>query len=288
MRASQSGPTDGFGVQELEPTIAGGREWYLPITADQADAEWYPETGTVTSLGGGVFQVTGAAGETRLSVRSPSGKSWWQNVEMTWYVQAVRTTTSTTDTLAPHYELFARGERHSDQPADFSDVNGGVLAPAGTPTWPGYPFPAGPVNPHCFGTAYHGFLGMDARVHIEKEVTHIEGYADEEDQGYATGLGDPTSHFVGMKILVRNASGGTSVTTELWVDVAGNGQWARYSVATDSGKWVAPGLDGCDDAPYGYKAEMVLTWAGPFVTFRADNLDFDFKWASAREIAPLP
>lgn len=35
---------DVFGVRELYPTAPGGREWYLPATAQVPDAEWKPDS----------------------------------------------------------------------------------------------------------------------------------------------------------------------------------------------------------------------------------------------------
>ncbi len=57
----------------------------------------------------------------------------------------------------------------------------------------------------------------------------------------------------------------------------------------DTGGWNAQTatIDGCGAAPFSYAVDQLITWAGPYVTFRVDNLVYDFKWASVREIAPL-
>jgi hypothetical protein len=125
-----------------------------------------------------------------------------------------------------HFELFARGERHSSSPLVGTDINGGVLAPAGTATWPGYPFGSSSVDPHCLGTAYHGNVYPTGRVLFEKEVTHVEGYADQRAEITGSGAAKMGSWF-GMKFILRNT------TT----------------------------LEGCTAAPYGYTPGMLITWA---------------------------
>jgi hypothetical protein len=52
---------DPFGVSEIYPTKAGGREWYLPAAADVADAEWKPTNG-VTKNPDGTFHMNTAQG----------------------------------------------------------------------------------------------------------------------------------------------------------------------------------------------------------------------------------
>jgi hypothetical protein len=273
---------DPFGVRELYPTVAGGREWYLPPDADRPDAEWFPEYIRVTRVAKGVFR---ASGQVRLSVRSPAGKAWWRNVEMTAYLR--RSGPAASDGQPPHWELYARGERHSTKSVDATQINDGVAAPPGTPTWPGYPF-HGAVDPHCLGSAYHGFVGVDGAVHVEKEVTHVSGYAPPRGATTVSGLGDGPSHFFGVKVIVRNAHADAHVRTEVWLDAAGDGTWSLVASVLDDGDWRAPSLDGCESSPFGYTNSTVLAWASPWVTFRSDSMETEFKWLSVREIAPLP
>ena len=283
-----AGPTvDKFGVREIEPTIAGGREWTLPDTADAPDDEWQPETNDVTKVSAGVFDTIGEDGQVRLNVHSPSGKAWWRNVEMTGYFTYVADHVS--GGQVQHFELFARGERHSSSSLVGTDIDDGVLAPAGTATWPGYPYGSSSVNPHCLGTAYHGNVYPTGRVLFEKEVTHTEGYADQRGEITGSGAAGKGTWF-GMKFILRNTTAIDRVHAEVWLDKGADGTWTKVTEIDDTaGGWPASTttLDGCTAAPYGYTPAMLLTWAGPWVTFRSDSIEVQFKWLSVREIAPI-
>ena len=69
-----------------------------------------------------------------------------------------------------------------------------------------------------------------------------------------------------------------------------DGSWRQLTSADDAGGWAAldPGLDGCGAPPFGYATDQLLTWAGPWVTFRSDGLVMDFTALGVREIGPLP
>jgi hypothetical protein len=57
-----------------------------------------------------------------------------------------------------------------------------------------------------------------------------------------------------------------------------------------SGSWASrnEALDGCTTAPFSYQPDQLMIWAGPWLVFRSDSIAVDFRWLSAREIAPLP
>jgi hypothetical protein len=295
---------DRFGVEKAYPTMAGGREWTLPDNANQTDStgEWHPELGSVTSLGNGVFHVTGSQGanqaETRLEVRSPSGKAWWRNVEATWYVRSTGASGSacTSDWWERHWEIEARTERHADNNTTKSQINAGVLAPPGTVTWPWYAGMSSSATVHepCLGTAYHGNMyTQNGRALFEKEISHVAGYAS--SGGPNRGSAIPASwvagstQWFGYKLIVRNSlSNAKRVHLELWVDATADGNWVKRTQYDDVPGWAATSINGCDAAPYNYTLDQLITWAGPNVTFRGDCQNFDFKWASVREIDPLP
>src|SRR5262249_15724309 len=152
--------TDRFGVAEIYPTAPNGREWTLPDSAAQFDWQWHPEANDVTQVSPGVFHTQGSRGEIRLNVRSPQGAAWWHNVDMAGDDR--ETGTEPASSQKPHWELFARGERHNNRLTKGSDVNGGKRPPAGTVSWPGYPFPDdSPVIAQCLGSAYHGNIYPD-------------------------------------------------------------------------------------------------------------------------------
>jgi hypothetical protein len=191
----------------------------------------------------------------------------------------------------PHWTFYARGERHTDQvAASPATINYGVTAPLGTTTWPGYPF-AAEVSAPCLGSSVKGLLHLDGRMTWQKEVSHTEGYTGERAAAQALPGGVKKDAWFGFKIVIRNSNNNQAVHMESWIDAAATGDWHKVTESDDRfGGWFAtvPNINGCGAAPFAYKPDEIITWAGPFVTFRSDNLVFDFKWASVREIAPLP
>jgi len=279
----------GFTPGEIYPTKGGGRVWYLPDDADRASAEWQPETLDVIQVAPGVFRTQGdPSGQVRLDVPSPPGAAWWQDVEMTGYF---RYTGLVSSSQQPHWELFARGERHSSSALTGDQINGGVAAPPGTVTWPGYPYGSGPVDPHCLGTAYHGNAYTSGRTLFEKEISHTAGYAAQRAVAFPAGFVPSVNSWFGLKFVLRNAEAGQRVHMELWIDADASGNWALATQTDDTpGGWAASSttLDGCSMPPFGYGSSQILGWAGPWVTFRSDAMTIEFRALSVREIGPLP
>lgn len=290
---------DRFGVKMIYPTVSGGREWFLPDTAQVPDSEWVPEADGIQRLGPGVFAWDGEAGtdsQIRMNVHSPSGKAWWRNVEMTIYSRSRGKVMG--GTCTQHWELEARGDQHTDaSTVPWSSINDGVPAPAGTSTWPWYGAFSGSqrINAHCVGTAYHGNLyvtgNTNGQMVLEKELSHTAGYADDWKGVARPGAYAPGA-WIGYKLVVRNFAGDTAVHLELWEDRLADGAWSKVSSYDDTGSgagsWGAStDLDGCSAAPYGYATDQVMTWAGPWLGFRSDCQGIDFKWLSAREVEPL-
>lgn len=276
--------TDSFGVARLNPTRSGGREWFLPSTATASDAEWKPGT-TVTRVGTNVFHVSGAP---RMMVISPSGKAWWQNVEMTSYIRQTGTVNFYADQV-PHWTMFARGEKHSNNSVSMNGINYGVRAPVGTPTWPGYPF-ASSVNQSCLATCYHGLFYPGGKFLIEKEVTHTQGYTGPRGQLTVANFGSTMNKWIGLKYVLRNVKSTGEVRAEMYVDRNADGNWQKVTSASDKGDWRVgnSSMNGCTQAPFRYTSTQKVTWAGPWAAFRMDNMSIDFKWLSVREIDPLP
>jgi hypothetical protein len=293
--AFDSGPgmnpaIDSFGVGKLYPTRSGGREWYLPSDAEKPSSEWNVENISVTRVSAGVFHTVGENGQVRLSVGSPSGRTWWRNVEMTAYFRYTEPRDS--NGQERHWALIARGERHDDSDAmNGNDINGGVPAPSGTATWPGYPYGNATINPRCLGASYHGNFYISGSGLLEKEVSHANGYAAQREETTVKNFVDPLNRWFGLKFVVRNAQSDTRVHLELWLDANADGRWQRLTQSDDTaGSWASkdPSIDGCTAAPFSYTPDELLTWAGPWVIFRSDSIAMDFRWLSAREITPLP
>jgi hypothetical protein len=281
--ASDPGPgeKDKFGVRKIYPTKAGGREWYLPATAQQSDGEWLSGSSVTGTPEAGVFHIQGSP---RLAVSSPAGKPWWRNVELTGYFRLRGTMAGD---IAPQYQFYARGERHITSNVDGASINQSRPAPAGTPTMPGYPF-SGMINGHCLGTSYKGYLYMSGRVDFKKEISHTAGYTGARDGKQVPG-GVPMNGWIGFKVMIRNFNNDQAVHMESWVDAKATGEWVKMSEVRDTGGWTGgAGLDGCDGPPFNFKQDQLITWAGPYVNFRFDNNSSDLRWLSAREIAPMP
>jgi hypothetical protein len=274
---------DCFGTQEIYPTLPGGREWCLPATADKSDSEWQGGGVAMATSEPGVFHVNGSP---RIPVVSPAGKAWWRNVELTAYVRLVQVVTGTT--IAPEWQLYARGERHVITQIDGASVNGGVMPPAGTPVWPGYPF-SGMIDGHCVASAYKGYILIDGRMWFKKEISHTSGYTGSRDIKQVWASGVPANQWIGFKTVIRNVNKDTNVHMETWLDQNATGSWVKINDVDDIGGWTGqPNPDGCSGAPFNYANDQLVTWAGPHAYIRFDNLSSDFKAFTVREIAPLP
>jgi hypothetical protein len=277
-----SATVDCFGTKILYPTKASGREWCLPSTADKTDDEWSGGGDVKTTNEPGVFHVSGSP---RIAVTSPADKEWWRNVEVTIYVR-LQAIVSGSD-IEPEWQLYARGERHTEGNFDGATINRGRPAPPGTATWPWYPR-TGSINGHCVATSYKAYLFPTGRMMFKKEISHTAGYTEGRDTK------DPLPSvskgtWIGFKEVVRNFKSDTAVHMESWLDKNADGNWTKINDVDDTGGWAGgSNPDGCGNAPYNYKNDQIVTWAGPDVDIRFDNLSSDFKAMSVREIDPLP
>ena len=274
---------DPFGVRKIYPTRNGGREWFMPENATQGDGEWGGANQVTATGERGVFRVNGSP---RIAVASPAGKAWWRNVEMTGYYR-YRSTLPNAD-LTPGFQLYARGERHTANMVNGATVNGGRQPPSGTPTWPGYPY-SGMINGHCLGSSYKGYMDIGGSMDFKKEVSHTAGYTGARDSKRPFGGPVPTDQWVGFKAVIRNFDGDRAVHMESWLDPKGDGTWQKINDVRDNGGWAGgANPDGCGAAPFNYKNDQIITWAGPHVNWRFDFVNVDVKWFSAREVDPLP
>jgi hypothetical protein len=274
---------DPFGVRKIHPTKAGGREWYLPENAEASDGEWGGASAVTPTNERGVWHVSGSP---RIAVSSPAGKPWWRNVELTAYYR-LRAVLPNAD-LTPGFQLYARGERHTTNQVAGASLNGSRPAPAGTPTWPGYPF-SGMINGHCLGSSYKGYMDISGGMDFKKEISHTAGYTGARDTKMPFGGRVPTDQWVGFKVVIRNFANDRSVYMESWLDRAADGNWQKINEVRDTGGWSgAANPDGCNGAPFNYANDEIITWAGPYVNWRFDFVSVDLKWLSAREIDPMP
>jgi hypothetical protein len=274
---------DPFGVRKIYGTKNGGREWYMPANATQSDGEWGGGNSVTATGESGVFRVSGSP---RIPVSSPAGRAWWRNVEMTGYYRYRSTLPNAS--LTPGFQMYARGERHTANMVNGATVNGGRQPPPGTPTWPGYPY-SGMINGHCLGSSYKGYMDINGSMDFKKEVSHTAGYTGSRDSKKPFGGEVPTNQWVGFKVVIRNYANNTAVQMESWLDPRGDGKWQKVNEVRDDGGWQgAANPDGCGGAPFNFKNDQIITWAGPHVNWRFDFVSADVKWFSTREIDPLP
>jgi hypothetical protein len=294
---SEATPVDRFGVRKVYPTLGGGREWFLPADAEKANSEWSPSNGSrgklVKTGTAGVFRVSGGP---RLPAKAPAGQKWFRNVEVTGYYKLNKKITGAGE-MSPlgnyGYQLIVRGEAHRTGTIGGGSINGGVRPPSGTKAGPGYPFASGAsVNAHCLAASYHVNMNVDGRVVFKKEVSHTDGYTSgaATKRPFAGGGAMATGKWYGFKLIARNQNADKAVHLEAWLDAKADGNWVKISETNDTGGWNAQeaGIDGCGAAPFKYKRDQIVSWAGPTVLFRFDNVEADVKWFSVREIAPLP
>jgi hypothetical protein len=115
----------------------------------------------------------------------------------------------------------------------------------------------GKHNPHmpCEGTAYMGGIYVDGHV--------------------------------GWKAILYNIQNDTAVKLESYLDSTGTNDWIKVADVVDNGGWHAKTSDSlfysakCDKPK-----DFIITSGGPIATFRSDDLVWDFKDLSVREIQP--
>jgi hypothetical protein len=249
---------DSFGVEKMYPTKQGGNEWYV----DMDDP-----TSTLANVKNVAFEKNSdgswhvSARQIRMEAWSPPGEKW-QNVEITMYAK-MDAGTSSSDLL----QMYSRGGHHSSR------------------------------DP-CSGSAYKARLYEDGRAAWTKEVTH-PAYA--HNRGVVDVTGSLEDRWVGFKAVIYNfvEDGNTYVRMESYIDdnvtdengnlVIGN-NWKLASVVEDRGGWgTGDGdfADSCDRTrdeilagPGGTGSQNIAAW-------RSDNIEWSFKYLSAREIDPL-
>jgi hypothetical protein len=204
----------------------------------------------------------------RMNVNTPANAQPWKNIEMTGYVKIKSvydtnqeydegTDSGDSESLAPDFTWRARGGSHNNQ------------------------------NP-CEGTALNG--GIDV-VNMEaawkKEIWHTGGYTD--SRGFAKATENPLlDRWIGWKIIIYNQDNDSSVKMESFIDDNNDNVWKKVNEITDEGGWFANSSDKeFDSANCNKPKDYVITNSGPIASFRADNIAFDFKSLSIREIQPV-
>jgi len=262
---------DKFGIKEIYPTKSGGgREWYVNMSSPQNDKSFYLSGGgentnssattNATSSNGqlikqvdGSYQVYGVrkSGKYDFSVRMNANTSYnmspWKNVEMTGYIKVISANASDAS-----IDWYARGRLHTSQ------------------------------SP-CEGVAYHAGLQVDGTVFWQKEIWHTGGYTNSRNNANATH--SMLGKWVGFKAIMSNIDNDSAVRMETYLDDNATNHWRKVMDTVDNGGWYANAPNELFySANCGRSKDYVILNAGPIATFRSDNIIWDFKDLSIREI----
>ncbi len=263
---------DKFGIKEIYPTKPGGREWFINMSSPLHDknfslsgggerssnsslANASSTNGQIIKQPDGSYQIYGVrkTGKYDFSVRMNVNTSdsdtnqWWKNVEMTGYAKVISVTSSN-----PAMDWYARGRLHiSSSP--------------------------------CQGVAYHGGLRTDGSVFWQKEIWHTGGYTD--FRGNQNVTHPILGKWIGFKVIIFNTNNDSAVRLQIYLDDNATDHWRKVSDIVDSGRWYAIAPDDYFySANCGRSKDYIILNGGPIATFRSDNMIWDFKDLSIREI----
>jgi hypothetical protein len=242
---------DIFGIKEIYPTRPEGREWFLNSEDPRSDGIFYITSDKNITKSDGSWLINSS--EVRMNVDTPPGLSEWKNVEITGYARIL-------SVIDPSKEndlaWFARSGIHSNK------------------------------SP-CEGTGLIGGIHTDGTVEWKKEILFREGYTD--GRAKAKVVVDPIiGRWIGWKVVMYNTNNNSAVKMESYIDNKDTNYWVQVTNLTDNGGWSAKSSDekfysmNCNKPK-----DYILTNGGPIVTFRSDNLVWEFKDLSVREIQPF-
>jgi hypothetical protein len=261
---------DKFGIREIYPTKPnGGREWYINMNSPLNDDSFSLSGGTektnsslanATSSNGQIvkqpdssYQVYGVrkAGKynfsVRMNVNTLDHAQWWKNVEITGYTKVISVTSNDAA-----LDWYARGGLHNS-------------------------------SSPCEGVAYHSGLRADGSIFWQKEIWHTGGYTGLRSNIAATH--SILGRWVGFKAIMFSINNDSAVRLQTYLDDNATNHWKKVADVIDNGGWYA---DTTNDLFYsancGRSKDYIILNAGPIATFRSDNMIWDFKDLSIREI----
>jgi hypothetical protein len=243
-----------FKVREVYPTKQNGREWFINLDDPTANRIFDPQS-KITREPDGSWQIKGRGGsgkyedQVRMNVNTPKGQQQWKNVEITGYAKVI-SAESSKDRLS----WYARGGRHSS-------------------------------SVPCEGTSLKGDIRVNGEVLWQKEIWHTGGYTDERAKAKVTN--SILGRWIGWKIVIYNINNDKAVKMESYLDDKNNNNWKKVAELIDKGGWYADTSDKVFySANCGRPKDYIITNSGPIVTFRSDNMMWDFIDLSVREIQP--
>ena len=241
-----------FQTKEIYQTKPGGRTWYFDATDPAGDGIFLPGT-VITKLQDGSWLVSGAGRgdyQVRMDVITPPQEQEWKNVEITGYVKVLGSTSNDGS-----IDWYARGGRHSD------DVP-------------------------CEGTSLKGIMNINGIAEWKKEIWHTGGYAESRAVVSAT-THSISDRWIGWKVVMYNIKNNTAVKMESYIDENANNNWRKISDLVDEGGWFANSSDKEFNSAHCNKPkDYIITNSGPIAAFRSDNIIWQFKDLSVREITP--
>ena len=263
-RNGNTASDDRFQIKQIYPTKPNGREWYIDMDNPRSDGLFFITSDKNITKQEDEDESWRVNDTTiRMNIDSPSGLQPWKNVEITGYVKVVSAiNNSNTDngeysvndnTTEPELDFRARSGVHNSE------------------------------NP-CEGTSMIGLLHADGSIGWKKEIWHTGGYSDEKSRIKVTS--EPVlGRWVGWKVVIYNINNETAVKMESYLDNLNNNYWVKASEIIDDGGWYAKSSDEeFHSANCNRPKDYIITGGGPLVTFRSDNLVWDFKNLSVREI----
>jgi hypothetical protein len=260
---------DVFGIKKIYPTAEGRREWHIdmdnPFAADDLFYSTFDHD--IIRQDDGSWRIEGP--NVRLNVITPQGTELWKNVEITGYAKVVGTTSSSSS-----YNINGGDDDEEERDID-KDLDWRARGGRHNSKIP------------CEGTSYTGTINIDGNVEWKKEIWHTGGYTDPRGTDKATD--SILDRWIGWKVIMYNINNNTAVKMESYLDDKNNNNWRKVTDLVDDGGWYA---NSPDDVFYsahcGKPKDYIVTNSGPVVTFRSDNMIWDFKDLSVREIQPPP
>lgn len=245
---------DKFGIREIYPTKEKGSEWYVNME-DPNDDENFSITfnPNLTKQDDGSWRVSIPV--VRMNVKTPEGQENWKNVEMTGYAKIHSVIENSSNKVIKNdLTWYARGGKHNTEVP-------------------------------CEATAYMGGLYDNGKVGWKKEIWFVGGYTSERESNKVTdSLED---RWIGWKVIIYNINGNSEVKLESYIDNTNTNYWVKVTDLVDDGGWYAKMPDShFFNGECSKDKDFVVTTPGPIATFRSDNLIWDFKNLSIREIEP--
>lgn len=245
---------DNFGIREIYPTKENGREWYLNMENPKEDEHFsITFNPNITRQEDGSWRISTPV--VRMNVNTLEGETNWKNVEMTGYAKIAGVIANSSNKVIENdLTWYARGGKHNQE------------------------IP-------CEATAYMGGLYDNGKVGWKKELWFVGGYTDERQSEKVTN--SLVDRWVGWKVVIYNINDNSEVKLESYIDNTNTNYWIKVTDLVDDGGWYAKMPDShFFDAECSKDKDFIITNSGSTATFRSDNLIWDFKNLSIREIEP--